>query len=98
MCGSLREIKLFLATYSGGRALVREKYLQTYNTSSAEEHIEAAKFRRQHPGLSLRNSESFEDMFPTKKSVNCAINHGKKENTSSADKSLKDGNKKTFEF
>lgn len=68
-------MKSFTATYSCGRALVREKCSQKYNTSSAEEHLIAAKFRRQHPGLCLGVSGSFEDVFTAKTSTETAENH-----------------------
>lgn len=65
----------FTVTYSCGRALVREKCSQKYNTSSADEHLSAAKFRRQHPGLSSRNYTSFEDLFTTKQSHRAVENN-----------------------
>lgn len=44
----------FAVSYNSGFKVVREKCSQTYNTSSAEEHIEAANYRRKHPVLSMQ--------------------------------------------
>lgn len=87
------EIALFTATYSCGRALVREKCSQNYNTSSADEYLQAANFRRQHPGLSSLNLESFEDLFAKKKTVNSVVNCETEKRTN---KPSKNGNKKSF--
>lgn len=47
----------FTATYHAGLKLVKEKCAQSYNTSSAEEHIRAAEFLRQHPTSICGNIE-----------------------------------------
>lgn len=53
-------------TYHAGFKLVKQKCSQRYNTSSADEHIQAADFRRKHPGLI---GESFENVFSKTTSI-----------------------------
>lgn len=53
-------VLLLTVTYNAGFKLVKEKCSQPYNTSSAEEELIAAEFRRQHPGLVGLN---FENVF-----------------------------------
>lgn len=54
-------------TYNSGFKVVREKCSQKYNTSSADEHITAASYRREHPVFALRrngqNEGSIEHLF-----------------------------------
>lgn len=103
MHSSFIEIKSFTVTYSCGQVLVREKCAQKYNSSSAEEHINAAKFRRLHPGLSSTVTGSFEDVFKKKKSIESSVQENTfaidiisedvNKNTSAADVFSNDGNK-----
>ncbi len=53
---------MIVETYSEGFKLVREKVAQKYNTSSAEDELKAADFRRKHPALGASN-QSFENLF-----------------------------------
>lgn len=55
----------FAVSYNSGFKIVREKCSQKYNTSSAEEHIDAENYRRKHPVLSMQNegNGSIEHVF-----------------------------------
>lgn len=55
------------ATYSIGSSIVRDKVSQQYNTSSADEHLLAAQFRREHPGLISSGEKCFESIFGSSK-------------------------------
>lgn len=96
MKNALMFIESFTATYSCGRALVRDKCSQKYNTSSAEEYLSAEKFRRQHPALSSRNDNSFEDVFTTKQSHQSAAVVNNQSKISDADTLPKKGRKTNF--
>lgn len=58
-----------VATYSIGAGIVREKVSQHYNTSSADEHLQAAQFRREHPGLINNGEKCFENVFAAAKAA-----------------------------
>lgn len=54
----------FTETYNSGFKIVREKCSQKYNTSSAEEQITAATYRREHPVLAMTaNDGNIEHIF-----------------------------------
>lgn len=55
------------ATYSIGCNIAKEKAAQKYNTSSADEYMQAARFRREHPGLIHNGEQSFENIFANAK-------------------------------
>lgn len=50
-------------TYNNGFKIVRDKCNQKYNTSSADEQINAAIYRRQHPVLAMQNQGNIEHIF-----------------------------------
>lgn len=54
----------FIASYSIATSIVREKCSQNYNTSSADDHVEAARFKRAHPALVFQKEKlNIENLF-----------------------------------
>lgn len=60
---------MFTDTYSIASGIVREKCAQRYNTSSADDYLEAVKYRREHPGLIHKGEKCFENLFQNAKSA-----------------------------
>lgn len=70
-------------TNSEGFKIVKEKCSQEFNTSSADEHLQIAKFRHEHPGLA---SQGIEHVFSNPSS-----------STATVDKLVSGGDGKKFE-